>query len=73
MAADEQLDRLSRQLSGQSLGPVDTIFNEIMSRLSAASASLAAWLRQVTYDQPMSTLLSCQLGYLVALCAPLGW
>jgi hypothetical protein len=67
MAVDEQLDRLSQQLSMQSLGPVDTVVNEVMSRLGAASASLAAWLRQAVYDQPLiMLLLSCQVGYLVA-------
>jgi hypothetical protein len=67
MAADAQLDRLSRQLSMQSLGPVDAVFSEVMSRLGSASASVATWLRQATYDQPLITLLlSCQIGYLAA-------
>jgi pilus assembly protein TadC len=67
MAVDERLDRLSRQLSMQSLGPVDTVFTEAMSRVGSASSSLAAWLRQAAYDQPLITLLlSCQVGYLVA-------
>jgi hypothetical protein len=67
MAVDEQLNRLSRQLSKQSLGPIDTVFSEAMSRLGSASASLAAWLRQTAYDRPLITLLlSCQVGYLAA-------
>jgi hypothetical protein len=67
VAVDEQLDRLSRQLSMQSLGPIDTVFGEMMSRLSSGSTSLAAWLRQAAHDQPLITLLlSCQVGYMVA-------
>jgi hypothetical protein len=67
MAVDEQLERLSRRLSKQSLGPVDTVVNETISRLGALSAAFAAWLRQAAYDQPLITLLlSCQAGYLVA-------
>jgi hypothetical protein len=67
MVADEQIDRLSRQLSTQSLGPVDTILTTTMFQLNLAFSSLAAWLRQTAYDQPLVTvLLSCQFGYLVA-------
>jgi hypothetical protein len=67
MAVDQQIDRLSRKLSKQSLGPIGKIFNETVSRLGLASTSLAAWLRQAAYDQPLTTLLlSCQAGYLVA-------
>jgi hypothetical protein len=67
MAVDEQLDRLSRQLSIQSLGPIDTVFGETMSRLGSASTLLAAWLRHAAHDQPLiALLLSCQVGYLVA-------
>jgi hypothetical protein len=67
MAVDEQIDRLARQLNRQSLGPIDTILNETMSRVGSACGSLTAWLRQAAYDQPLITLLlSCQIGYLVA-------
>jgi hypothetical protein len=67
MAVDEQLERLSRQLSKQTLGPIDTVFNEAMFRIGSAATSLAAWLRQAVYDQPLTTLLlSCQIGYLTA-------
>ena len=67
MAVDEQLDRLSRQLSKQSLGPIDTVFNETTSRLGAVSAAFAVWLRQAAYDRPLITLLlSYQAGYLIA-------
>jgi hypothetical protein len=67
MAVDEQLERLSGQLSKQSLGLIDTVFSETMSRLGAVSAAFAAWLRQAACDRPLITLLlSCQAGYLVA-------
>jgi hypothetical protein len=67
MAVDEQLERLSGQLTRQSLGPVDTVFNEAMYRLGAVSAAFVAWLRQAAYDQPLITLLmSCQAGYIIA-------
>jgi hypothetical protein len=67
MVVDKKLDRLSRQLSKQSLGPVDTIFDGTMSRLRMVLTSLTAWLRRAAYDQPLITLLlSCQFGYLIA-------
>jgi hypothetical protein len=67
MAVDEQLERLSRRLSKENLGPIDIVFNEAMSRLGAVSAAFAVWLRQAAYDRPLITLLlSCQAGYLVA-------
>ena len=67
MAVDGKLDQLSRQLSKQSLGPIDTILNQIMSRFVSASASLVVWLQQAAWNQPLITLLlSCQIGYLIA-------
>jgi hypothetical protein len=67
MAVDEKLERLSRQLSKRSLGPINTVFNEAISRLGSASASLVTWLRQAVYERPLVTLLlSCQVGYLTA-------
>jgi hypothetical protein len=67
MAVDEQLERLSRRLSKENLGPIDMVFNEAMSRLVSTSAAFAAWVRQAAYDQPLITLLlSWQVGYLVA-------
>ena len=66
MAVDAQIDQLSRQLSMQSLGPIDPILNEAMFRLGSAATLLAAWVRQTVYDQPLTMLLlSCQAGYLV--------
>jgi hypothetical protein len=67
MGVDGRIDRLSQELSKVSLGPVDTVFNETMSRLGSAAASLMAWLRQAAFEQPLITLLlSCQAGYLAA-------
>jgi hypothetical protein len=67
MAVDEQLERLSRRLSKENLGPIDMVFNEAMSRLVSASAAFAAWVRKAAYDRPLITLLlSRQVGYLVA-------
>jgi hypothetical protein len=67
MSVDEKIDQLSQQLDRQSLGPIDTISDEVMRRLGSASGSLVAWLRQAAYDQPLMTLLLAgQFGYLVA-------
>jgi hypothetical protein len=67
MAVDEQLDRLNKQLSKQSLGPIDPFVDRTLSGLSRASASFATWLRDAAYDRPLITLLlSFQIGYLVA-------
>ncbi len=67
MSVDEKIDLLSQQLGKQSLGPIDTISDEVMRRLGSATGSLVAWLRQAAYDQPLMTLLlACQFGYLVA-------
>lgn len=66
MAADEQIDRLSRQLSKQSLGPISVISNQILSGIGSMSASIVGWLRQSGKDQPLITLLlACQAGYLL--------
>ena len=68
MSVDEKIDRLSQELGKQSLGPIDTISDELMRRLGSASGSMVAWLRQAACnDQPLMTLLlACQFGYLVA-------
>lgn len=67
MTVDEQLDRLSRQLSHQSPGPIGTIVDQTLSRIASVAAALTTWLHQAAYDQPLITLLlSCQIGYLVA-------
>ncbi|HEY4042600.1 MAG TPA: hypothetical protein VGM32_12255 [Rhodopila sp.] len=67
MAVDQQLDRLSRQLSKQRLGPVETFLDQVLSELGAAIVFLSGWLKQAAHDQPLMTLLlSCQAGYLAA-------
>jgi hypothetical protein len=67
MAADDQLDRLNRQLSKQSLGPINPLVDQMMSGLTRAVVSVSAWLRDEAYDRPLITLLlSFQVGYLVA-------
>jgi hypothetical protein len=67
MASDEQLDRLSSELNRQSLGPLNTILNEIAFRLASAATTLADSLRQQAYDRPLTTiLLSWQVGYMIA-------
>jgi hypothetical protein len=67
MAVAEQLDRLHRQLSKQSLGPINPLVDQTLAGVSRASASIATWLRETAYDRPLITLLlSFQVGYLVA-------
>jgi hypothetical protein len=67
MAVDEQLDRLSSQLSWHSLGPIDAISTEIISRLGSAFSAVDLSLRQAANDQPLVTLLlAVQAGYLIA-------
>lgn len=66
MVVDERLDQLSRQLTRQSLGPMDTIINEITNRIAASGAALVAGLRQAANERPLITLLlSWQVGYLI--------
>ena len=65
--ADEKLDQLSRELSKQSLGPIDGILNELVSRLACGVSATISSLQQAVSDQPlMSLILAAQTGYLVA-------
>jgi hypothetical protein len=67
MAADVQLEQLSRQLSRHSLGAINPLVDHAVSGFTRVSASLTAWLREMAYDRPLITLLlSFQIGYLVA-------
>jgi hypothetical protein len=67
MAVDEQLDRLSSQLSSHSLGPIDAISTEITSRLGSMFSAVVLSLRQAAKDQPLMTLLlAAQAGYLIS-------
>jgi hypothetical protein len=67
MAVDEQIDRLSSQLNKHSLGPIDAISTEVMSRLGWAFSAVISSLRQAANDQPLMTLLlAAEAGYLIA-------
>jgi hypothetical protein len=67
MAANDQLDQLSWQLSKHSLGPIDAVSTEMASRLGSASSVAVSSLRQAANDQPLMTLLlAAQAGYLIA-------
>ena len=67
MAVDEPIRRLNRELSRHSLGPVTTIFNQIVASLASGLQSLATWLRDTARDRPLITLLlAFQAGYAVA-------
>jgi hypothetical protein len=67
MTVDEQLDRLSSQLSSHSLGPINAISTEMMSRLGSMFSAVVLSLRQAANDQPLMTLLlAAQAGYLIS-------
>jgi hypothetical protein len=67
MSADNRLNQLKRQISRESLGPVDVATNHAMSFLSSVIASTMAWLRTSAYERPLITLLlSFQAGYVLA-------
>jgi hypothetical protein len=67
MAANQQIDRLDRQLRSQSLGPVATISDQALASLGSRLQLLVTWLRQAAQDRPLLTLLlSLELGYAVA-------
>jgi len=67
MAVDEPIRRLNRELSRHSLGPVTTIFNQIVASLASGLQSLATWLRDTARDRPLITLLlAFQTGYAIA-------
>jgi len=67
MAANQQIDRLNRQLRGQSLGPVTTISDQALASLGSGFQSIVTWLRQAAQDRPFVTLLlSLEAGFAVA-------
>jgi hypothetical protein len=67
MVADEKLDQLSWELSRYSLGPVDSVLNEITSKLADGSGAVVSALQKAVNDQPLMTLiLAAQAGYLLA-------
>jgi hypothetical protein len=67
MAANDQLDQLSWQLSKHSLGPIDAVSTELASRLGSAFSTVVSSFQQAANDQPLMTLfLAAQAGYLIA-------
>jgi hypothetical protein len=67
MAADQQIDRLNRQLRSQSLGPITTISDQALASLGSGLQLLVTWLRQAAQDRPFVTLLlSLEAGFAVA-------
>lgn len=67
MSADAKLENLTTQIRRQGFGPLDPLFDQVVSMVTAATRSLADGLRQAAYHQPLTALLlACQAGYLVA-------
>src|SRR3954466_7017326 len=66
VATEDKIAQLDRQLSRHSLGPVDGVSNQAASAIASAATSIANWLRQVTYDRPLiSLLLAFEAGLLI--------
>jgi hypothetical protein len=67
MAANQQIERLNRQLRSQSLGPITTISDQALASLGSGLQLLVTWLRQAAQDRPLVTLLlSLEAGFAVA-------
>jgi hypothetical protein len=67
MAANQQIERLNRQLRSQSLGPITTISDQALASLGSGLQLLVTWLRQAAQDRPFVTLLlSLEAGFAVA-------
>ena len=67
MAANQQIERLNRQLRSQSLGPITTISDQALASLGSGLRLLVTWLRQAAQDRPFVTLLlSLEAGFAVA-------
>jgi hypothetical protein len=67
MAANQQIDRLNRQLRSQSLGPISTISDHALASLGSGLQLLVTWLRQAAQERPLVTLLlSFEAGVAVA-------
>jgi hypothetical protein len=65
--ADAKIDRLKRQLSRQSLGPLTVVADQTVSSFRLVLVSAVGWLRQAVNNQPfVMLLLSFQAGYAVA-------
>ena len=50
MAANQQIDRLNRQLRSQSLGPIATISDQALASLGSGLQLLVTWLRQAAEE-----------------------
>jgi hypothetical protein len=67
MAANQQIERLNRQLRSQNLGPITTISDQALASLGSGLQLLVTWLRQAAQDRPFVTLLlSLEAGFAVA-------
>lgn len=67
MTANQQIERLNRQLRSQSLGPMTTISDQALASLGSGLQLLVTWLRQAAQDRPLVTLLlSLEAGFAVA-------
>ncbi len=67
MTANQQIERLNRQLRSQSLGPITTISDQALASLGSGLQLLVTWLRQAAQDRPLVTLLlSLEAGFAVA-------
>ena len=66
MAANEQIDRLRRQVARQSLGPVTVVSDHVLDSIVSGLRGLAAWLRQSAQERPLITLLfAVEAGYAI--------
>ena len=67
MTANQQIERLNRQLRSQSLGPITTISDQALASLGSGLQLLVTWLRQAAQGRPFVTLLlSLEAGFAVA-------
>jgi hypothetical protein len=66
VATEDKIAQLDRQLRHHSLGPVDAVSHQAASAIASAATSITNWLRQVTYDRPLiSLLLAFEAGLLI--------
>ena len=67
MTANQQIERLNRQLRSQSLGPMTTISDQALASLGSGLQLLVTWLRKAAQERPLVTLLlSFEAGVAVA-------
>jgi len=64
MITDDEVARLDRQLTRQSLGPLDAIATQTVSALGSWIGMIATGLSQAARDRPLTALLiALQVGY----------